>query len=193
MGLKGAAYGWAAGAALDFYFKQNKSEKRLLFRLKNHIAPSVSDDIVDRMIEEADLKKSREAILLDYNEGIIWGKANPVKAFFYWLLVPALTSIIVNGIVTFIIQNAQNEYAVQHTTNEFEHSLNYAPNLPYVYWLILSSMMTLGYWFSLEYTWPSLDNYIRINMAAAHSLLNIFAILFLLVWICCVIGFYIHW
>jgi len=193
MGLKGAAYGWAAGAALDFYFKQKKSEKRKLFRAKNHLTKDTTDDVVDQMIEDAELKKSQEALRLDYNEGIIWGRDNPIKAFFYWLLVPIISSIILNAIVTFIIINAQNGYAVQHTTKEFSYGLQYAPNLPYAYWLVLSSLMTVGFWFAIEYTWPWLDNWLRRNLRFFYSLFNVISIVILFVWMVCVIGFYIHW
>lgn len=196
MGLKGAAYGWAAGAALDFYFKQKKAEKRNLFRLKNKIAYTVPDDVVDQMINDAELKKTQEALRLDYNEGIIWGRAHPIKAFFGWLFYPIIFSSLVNGIITWIIITAQNGYAVQHKTDELLYmgsGLEYAPNLPYVYWFTLTGLMIIGAWFSFEHTWPWMDNFLRTKVRFIHTLFSLLSGLILILWIICVIGFYIHW
>ena len=180
---------------MDLYFKQKKSEKRNLFRLKNNLSFDLSDAQVDQMMEDAELKQTQAAIQLNYEEGIIWGGAHPLKAFMSWLFVPVILSILSNGILTWIIITAQNGYAVQHCTDELIDSYGkiYAPHLPYVYWLILSTVCSVALWFSFEHTWPWMDNWLRKKVKPIHSLVNFVSVICIILWVVCIVGFYIHW
>lgn len=166
-----------------------------MFRLKNNLSFDLSDAQVDKMMEDAELKQTQAAIQLNYEEGIIWGKAHPMKAFMSWLFVPVILSILSNGILTWIIINAQNGYAVQHCTDELIDCYQkiYAPHLPYVYWLILSTVCCIALWFSFEHTWPWMDNWLREKVKPIHSLVNCISVVCIILLVICIVGFYIHW